>query len=68
VGKPGCYKTTCSYGGGFDNMGICNLPLLQDVLVEFRSEVASTEEVEQVKATLRRAAGFHPNRPRFTIL
>jgi hypothetical protein len=61
-------ETTSSYGGGIDDMGICNLPLLQDVFIEFRSEVASTEEVEQVKATLRRAAGFHPNRLRFTIL
>jgi hypothetical protein len=61
-------ETTSSYGGGIDDMGICNLPLLQDVFIEFRSEVASTEEVEQAKATLSRAAGFHPNGPRFTIL
>ncbi|XP_012703795.1 putative disease resistance RPP13-like protein 3 isoform X2 [Setaria italica] len=60
-------KETTSSDGGLD-MGIRNLPLLQDVFIELRSEVASTEEVEHVKATLRRAAEFHPNHPRLTIL
>ncbi|CAL4979418.1 unnamed protein product [Urochloa decumbens] len=55
-------------GDGSLDMGIRNLPLLQDVFIEFRSEVASTEEVERVKATLRRAAEIHPNHPRLTIL
>ncbi|CAO2144818.1 unnamed protein product [Urochloa humidicola] len=55
-------------GDGSLGMGIRNLPLLQDVFIEFRSEVVSTEEVERVKATLRRAAEIHPNHPRLTIL
>ncbi|CAO2150987.1 unnamed protein product [Urochloa humidicola] len=55
-------------GDGSLGMGMRNLPLLQDVFIEFRSEVVSTEEVERVKATLRRAAEIHPNHPRLTIL
>jgi len=55
-----------SSDGGLD-MGMENLPWLQDVFIEFRSEVASTEEVDQAKATLRRAAEIHPNHPRLTI-
>ena len=57
---------TISSDGGLV-MGMENLPLLQDVFIEFRSEVASTEEVDQAKATLRRAAEIHPNHPRLTI-
>ncbi|RCV38930.1 hypothetical protein SETIT_8G182100v2 [Setaria italica] len=45
-------KETTTSDGGLD-VDIRNLPLLQDVFIELRSEVASTEEVEQVKATLR---------------
>ncbi|CAL4991190.1 unnamed protein product [Urochloa decumbens] len=55
-------------GDGSLDMGIRNLPLLQDVLIELRSEVASSEEVERVKATFRCAAEIHPNHPRLTIL
>ncbi|CAL4991216.1 unnamed protein product [Urochloa decumbens] len=58
---------TSSSDGGLD-MGIGNLPLLQDVFIEFRSEVASTEEVDRVKDTLRRAAEIHPNHPHLTVL
>ena len=57
---------TISSDGGLV-MGMENLPLPQDVFIEFRSEVASTEEVDQAKATLRRAAEIHPNHPRLTI-
>jgi len=49
------------------DMGMENLPLLQDVFIEFRSEVASTEEVDQAKTALRRGAEIHPNHPRLTI-
>ena len=59
-------RETISSDGVLD-MGMENLPLLQDVFIEFRSEVASTEEVDQAKATLRRAAEIHPNHPRLTI-
>ncbi|CAL4957680.1 unnamed protein product [Urochloa decumbens] len=59
-------ETTTSDGG--PDLSLGNLPLLQNVFIEFRSEVASTEEVEQVKATLRRAAEIHPNHPRLTML
>ena len=49
------------------DMGMENLPLLQDVFIEFRSEVASTEEVDHAKTALRRGAEIHPNHPRLTI-
>ena len=49
------------------DMGMEYLPLLQDVFIEFRSDLASTEEVDQAKATLRSAAEIHPNHPHLTI-
>ena len=49
------------------DMGMEYLPLLQDVFIEFRSDLPSTEEVDQAKATLRSAAEIHPNHPRLTI-
>ena len=48
------------------DMGMEYLPLLQDVFIEFRSDLPSTEEVDQAKATLS-AAEIHPNHPCLTI-
>jgi hypothetical protein len=49
------------------DLGLGNLPLIQEVVVNLRSEGASEEEVEEVKATLRHAAEMHPNNPTLRI-
>ncbi|WVZ50285.1 hypothetical protein U9M48_001554 [Paspalum notatum var. saurae] len=62
-------ETDSSDGGGLDLMGLGSLPLLQDVVVEFRSsQGASMEDVEQAKSAMGRATETHPNHPRLCIL
>ena len=51
-----------SSDGGLD-LGLGNLPSLQDVKAMLRCEGASKEEAEQAKAALTRAAEMHPNHP-----
>ncbi|CAN6363494.1 unnamed protein product [Urochloa humidicola] len=53
--------TTCS-DGGLD-LGLGNLPSLQQVLVDLRTIGANEEEAEQAKAALMHAAEQHPNHP-----
>ncbi|CAL4991193.1 unnamed protein product [Urochloa decumbens] len=49
------------------DLGLGNLPLLQDVWIRLDSGGASEEEVEELKAALRHAARTHPNHPRLDI-
>ncbi|KAJ1276417.1 hypothetical protein BS78_05G213100 [Paspalum vaginatum] len=50
------------------DLGLGNLPLLQEVTVWLDSKGgASEEEVKELKAELRRAAKIHPNHPNFSI-
>ena len=51
-----------SSDGGLD-LGLGNLPSLQDVKAMLRCEGASKEEAEQAKAALTHAAKMHPNHP-----
>jgi len=51
-----------SSDGGLD-LGLGNLPSLQDVKAYLGCEGASKEEAEQAKAALTRAAEMHPNHP-----
>jgi len=55
-----------SSDGGLD-LGLGNLPSLQEVYVSVLCEGASKEEPEQAKAALTRAAEMHPNNPRLHI-
>ncbi|KAG2563486.1 hypothetical protein PVAP13_8KG338400 [Panicum virgatum] len=55
-----------SSDGGLD-LGLGNLPSLQDVKAMLRCEGASKEEAEQAKAALTHAAKMHPNHPRHHI-
>ena len=55
-----------SSDGGLD-LGLGNLPSLQDVKAMLRCEGASKEEAEQAKAALTHAAEMHPNHPRLHI-
>jgi len=47
---------------GFD-LGLGNLPLLQDVRMWYRSGGASTEEVKEAKAAVMHTIKVHPNHP-----
>ncbi|WVZ50290.1 hypothetical protein U9M48_001559, partial [Paspalum notatum var. saurae] len=50
------------------DLGLGNLPLLQEVTVWLDSKGgASEEEVKELKAELRHAAKIHPNHPNFSI-
>jgi len=55
-----------SSDGGLD-LGLGNLPSLQEVYVSVLCEGASKEETEQAKAALTRAAEIHPNHPSHDI-
>jgi len=55
-----------SKDGGLD-LGLGNLPSLQEVYVSVLCEGASKEETEQAKAALTRAAEIHPNHPSHDI-
>ncbi|KAG2481209.1 hypothetical protein PVAP13_J356650 [Panicum virgatum] len=55
-----------SSDGGLD-LGLGNLPSLQDVKAMLRCEGASKEEAEQAKAALKHAAKMHPNHPHHHI-
>jgi len=56
-----------SSNGGLD-LGLGNLPSLQNVAAELRCEGASMEEAVQAKAALRHAAEMHPNHPHHDIV
>jgi len=49
------------------DMGLENLPSLQDVVVILRSEGTSNEEAEQAMAALTHATEMHPQHPRHDI-
>uniref|UniRef100_K3ZKI2 Disease resistance R13L4/SHOC-2-like LRR domain-containing protein n=2 Tax=Setaria italica TaxID=4555 RepID=K3ZKI2_SETIT len=49
------------------DLGLGNLPSLQEVDVILRCDGAGKEEVEQAKAALRHEAEMHPNHPRHSI-
>nr|TKW01902.1 hypothetical protein SEVIR_8G208800v2 [Setaria viridis] len=49
------------------NLGLGNLPSLQDVRADLRCDGAGKEEVEQAKAALMHEAEMHPNHPRHYI-
>jgi hypothetical protein len=51
-----------SSDGGLD-LGLGNLPSLQEVFVYLQCEGPSEEEAEQAKAALTHAAKMHPNHP-----
>jgi len=55
-----------SSDGGLD-LGLGNLPSLQNFAADLRCEGASKEEAEQAKAALKHAAEMHPNHPRHII-
>jgi len=55
-----------SSNGGLD-LGLGNLPSLQNFAADLRCEGASKEEAEQAKAALRHAAEMHANRPYHNI-
>lgn len=54
-------------GGGRLDLGLGNLPSLQEVNVSLDCEGASEEEVKELKAALRRATKIHPNHPSISI-
>ncbi|XP_012703800.1 disease resistance protein RPP13 [Setaria italica] len=49
------------------DLGLGNLPALQNIYVDMQRDGASKEEAEQAKAALRHAAEMHPNRPSHLI-
>ncbi|KAG2563536.1 disease resistance protein RGA5-like [Panicum virgatum] len=54
-----------SHGGR--DLGLGNLPSLQEVIATVQCEGASKEEAEQAKAALTRAAKMHPSHPHHNI-
>ncbi|KAG8090632.1 hypothetical protein GUJ93_ZPchr0011g28465 [Zizania palustris] len=52
-----------SIDGAASDVGLENLPLLNDVLVTLDWEGAMSRQVEEARATLRRQMDAHPNRP-----
>jgi len=55
-------RGVASSNGGLD-LGLGNLPSLQDVRTELLCEGPSEEEAKQAKAALTHAAKMHPNHP-----
>jgi len=55
-------RGVASSDGGLD-LGLGNLPSLQNFAADLRCEGASKEEAEQAKAALTHAAKMHPNHP-----
>ncbi|WVZ87986.1 hypothetical protein U9M48_034555 [Paspalum notatum var. saurae] len=49
------------------DLGLGNLPSLQDVRVRFRSGGSSEEELQEAKAAVRHAIEVHPNHPELSI-
>nr|CAB3492056.1 unnamed protein product [Digitaria exilis] len=54
-----------SYGGL--DLGLGNLPSLEDVSTRLLYEGASKEDMRQAEAALRHAAEMHPNHPHHNI-
>ncbi|KAL6654693.1 hypothetical protein ACP70R_008158 [Stipagrostis hirtigluma subsp. patula] len=59
-------RETREINGGFD-LGLGNLPSLQDVEVWFRCGGASEEEEEEAKAAMGHAIEIHPNHPTLEV-
>ena len=58
-------QITCNGDG--PELGLGNLPSLQDVKIYLRSRGASKEEVRELEAALRHAVEIHPNLPKHQI-